>query len=617
MQRRRDLVFRVVGSVLAIVCALVLFWATRSKSRLASARISEAAEASRSAVLDSFSARAASDRQAAAEELGLSGVVLSSTGARKQEPLPGASVCVVSSDPESVGDCVTTNSEGRFTLGSEHCDARTRLVASAPGYASVTRVVATRSSCTGEHLVLALEPGGVEVAGRVVDATGGVVAGARVVAREASASESSSIALSADDGSFRLSAPEGMVELVATAEAYSRASRTLIAPQQGVVLALAPASAIVGDVVLESGEAVAGAHVTATNRTGVGAPTRSVEADSAGHFVVGELVAGGYEVFATTDRLRTAAEWVTVAIAERASTQLVAISASSLRAEVLVDGSPCSSGRVTLRGPTGSERPIDPVGKIRFEGLSRGRYEASIRCTSIAKRHPNPGQRGQTIAELEEVVIVDQQAVTANWSLTEAEPSDEPSPAEAAATTRTGSISGQVLDEDGNPVPEAWVTAAGPSGSSGNPSLTDVSGGFAVTGLAEGTYELSASSSLGEGRASRVALDASNVRIRVGLYGAIFGSVQATDGTPVDVFTLVYHRKDQADIRALNGAQGRWSLPWLPAGHYRLSAIASAGCGWADAQLNPGGTARVAISLDQSGEICSTIWQAGAPVDAP
>jgi hypothetical protein len=144
----------------------------------------------------------------------------------------------------------------------------------------------------------------------------------------------------------------------------------------------------------------------------------------------------------------------------------------------------------------------------------------------------------------------------------------------------------------------------------GTPSLTDSSGAFVLTGLAEGRYELSASSSLGQATQRDVPTGATNVGLRMAVYGAISGSVRSPDGTPADTFQLVYRRTSDNDLRSMNGAQGEWSLPWLPPGHYRVSAIAASGCGWADAQLTAGGNVQVAISLDQTDEAaCGSIWR--------
>jgi hypothetical protein len=603
---------RAIAPILVLVCLLAVLAVRRSSPPVggASGRRTSAPVSTRPSVASMPQMAALPHVSPGSDARGLSGRVTSLAGQRAGEPVSGASVCLISSTPGEDATCVATNQVGRFVFESALCRAGARLVASAPGHSSKTRVLESQSDCRVQEVILALEGGGVDITGSVVDATGGFIAGALVIAREPTSSDDpASIALSADDGSFRLSVPKGVVELAASAKSYSRATRKVAAPRRDVVFVLAPASTIVGEVVLESGESVPGAHVTATNKNGTRAETRSVETDSAGHFIVGELPAGGYEVSATTERLRAPSEWMNVAIGERASIKLVAASASALHASVDVSGVPCFAGSVTLDGPAPSTQRIDPTGSVRFEGLARGRYQVSVRCTHIAE--PPSGNRRARLAELAEVAIVDRDVVTEHWSLTEAEHDDEDDGEDDGADTPTqmGSISGQVVDEQGNPVPEAWVTASSPAANSRVPSLTDTSGAFILNGLAEGSYELSASSSLGEGRLGTVPLNSANVRIRVGVYGAIVGLVQANDGTPVDVFTLIYRRKDQADIRSLNGSQGKWSLPWLPAGTYRLSASGATGCGWTDAVLNAGGNLHVAISLNQSGDVCSTLWR--------
>jgi hypothetical protein len=612
---------RAIGVILALVGLLALLAARRSSAPVGgeSERGMSAPVSTRRSVTLPPQSPALPQVSAGSEARGLSGHVTSFAGERAGEPLSGASVCLVSSIAGEDAACVVTNPEGHFVLENALCGAGARLLASAPGHTSKTRVLERQSDCAAQEVILALERGGVAITGTVVDATGGFISGARVLAREPTSSDdSASIALTAEDGSFRLSVPKGAVELVASAKSYSRSTRNLMAPQRDVVLTLVPASTIVGEVVLESGESVSGAQVMANNKNGTRAATRSVETDSTGHFILGELAAGGYEVSATTERLRAPPEWMNVGIGERASIKLVATSASALHASVDVSGVACVAGNVTLDGPAPSAQHIDSTGSVRFEGLARGRYQVSVRCTQVAE--PPSANRRKSLAELAEVAIVDRDVVTAQWSLTEPEHDDQDHEEDEASRADTpaqiGSISGQVLDEQGNPVPEAWVTASSAKANSGVPSLTDSAGAFALNGLAEGSYELSASSSLGEGRLAKVPLNSANVRLRVGVYGAIFGSVQATDGTPADVFTLIYRHKNQADIRSLNGSQGKWSLPWLPAGTYRLSATGASGCGWTDAVLSAGGNLHVSISLNQSGDLCSTLWRVD-PAEVP
>jgi hypothetical protein len=72
-------------------------------------------------------------------------------------------------------------------------------------------------------------------------------------------------------------------------------------------------------------------------------------------------------------------------------------------------------------------------------------------------------------------------------------------------------LSGRVLDEHGNGVPDAWVRVAGTSTYGAlfpaSPVMSDAEGVFAIPGLLPGSYELSATSSRGEAQLEEVPND--------------------------------------------------------------------------------------------------------------
>jgi hypothetical protein len=530
-------------------------------------------------------------------------LVVAGGSGKEEVPLPGASVCLTFKGAEQRPACVLTDRRGNFLFSSGAHEPGARLVASAAGYRSTTTVLEVVAD---RRVRLVLEPGGVEISGTVVDASGGFVAGAQVAARQPGSNEALALVLTGDAGAFRVSVPPGLVELVAVAEAYSRALRRLSGPRDGVVLTLVPASGIQGEVVLESGEPLSGARVLATNKNGVESAPVSVRADASGRFVFSELPAGGYELTATGERWRSRPEWVTVAIGQSASVKLVVGRAWTASVVLDVEGAPCASGEVLLDGPVTATAPVGPGGQIRFEGLARGRYRVSARCTGIEQR-PGSTERRAVSASLEEVLLVDRDDTTEKWSLVADSPEATSRPDEGPEPV--GSISGRVLDERGDPVPEAWITASGNLAPSSAPALSDETGSFVLTGLPSGRHELSATSSVGQGRRADVATQSTNVLIRLETYGAISGTVQSANGPRPDVFTLVYRNNDAQTIQSIAGSEGAWSLPWLPAGSYRLSAIGPGSCGWVDTRLRPGASERVTIRLDQTGDVCDTIWR--------
>jgi hypothetical protein len=552
-----------------------------------------------------ISGRAAPSRHepaADSEPRSWSGLVVAGGSGREEVPLPGASVCLIFKGAERRPGCVVTDRLGSFVFSSGADEPEARLVASAVGYRSVTTVL---EAAADRRVRLVLEAGGVEISGTVVDATGGFVVGAQVAARQPGSNEALAVVLTGEAGGFRLSVAPGLVELVAVAEAYSRALHRLSGPRDGVVLALVPASGIRGEVVLESGEPLSGARVLATNKNGVESAPVSVRADATGRFVFSELPAGGYELTATAERWRARPEWVTVAVAQTASVKLVVGRAWTASIVLDVDGVPCASGEVLLDGPVTATEPVGPNGQVRFEGLARGRYAVSARCTGTQQRQGM--ERRAVSATLEEVLIVDRDDTTEKWSLVADRLEETSRPDETPE--RGASISGRVLDESGDPVPEAWVTASGNLAPSSAPALSDDTGSFVLTGLPSGRHELSATSSVGQGRRANVMTQSTNVLIRLETYGAISGTVESANGARPDVFTLVYRNNDAQSIQSTIGSEGAWSLPWLPAGSYRLSAIGPGSCGWVDTRLGPGGSERVTIRLDQTGDVCHTIWR--------
>ena len=56
--------------------------------------------------------------------------------------------------------------------------------------------------------------------------------------------------------------------------------------------------------------------------------------------------------------------------------------------------------------------------------------------------------------------------------------------------------------------------------------------------------------------------------VRVDTWGSLSGVVETVAGLSVPAFILDYESK--AGIDRVRGAQGRWSLPWLAPGEYRL-----------------------------------------------
>jgi hypothetical protein len=86
-------------------------------------------------------------------------------------------------------------------------------------------------------------------------------------------------------------------------------------------------------------------------------------------------------------------------------------------------------------------------------------------------------------------------------------------------------LSGRVVDERGNGVPDAWVRVSGtsPYGAlfPASPVMSDAEGAFTIPGLLQGSYELSAASSRGEARLDDVANDGRRVLVPLRTDGSL------------------------------------------------------------------------------------------------
>jgi protocatechuate 3,4-dioxygenase beta subunit len=163
-------------------------------------------------------------------------------------------------------------------------------------------------------------------------------------------------------------------------------------------------------------------------------------------------------------------------------------------------------------------------------------------------------------------------------------------------------ISGRVVDDDGQGVPDAWVRAALASLDARvrpvTPVLTDGQGAFSLPGLVPGRYRLMASSGQGEALLDDVASDGRGVLLRLPSYGSLTVSLLSAAGSPVGDFVVAYRRSEEQGHNEAPGSQGAWTASWLAPGRYQLTAKAEEGSVTEMVELPPGGEVSVALRLE-------------------
>jgi hypothetical protein len=162
---------------------------------------------------------------------------------------------------------------------------------------------------------------------------------------------------------------------------------------------------------------------------------------------------------------------------------------------------------------------------------------------------------------------------------------------------KDGVIRGQVVDEDGGPVPDAFLAAERESESAAasgdrarmsvrwgwdrKPVLSDQDGRFEIEDLAPGKYTVHANrKGGGEGIVEHVEVGA-DVTVRIEPTAKLAGTVKVKGGAALDRFTVMVRERKKAVYRRDQCFKtgGKWSVDGLPAGTYEVHAEAPEGTG--------------------------------------
>lgn len=203
--------------------------------------------------------------------------------------------------------CARTDRDGYYQLSPlTYEEDRISITASARGYATQNVTVAATAQPLdgwGDILIdMTLEGAEFNVQGEVLDATGGVVPGARVRVLESHLS----VATASDaSGLFDLHLPPGQHRIIAEADGYAPTLRTMVAPTERLVLSLLPESRITGRVLGADGEPASDVQVLALPLPGRGLRATSLYPDTVsdgeGTFALGGLGGGVYRLLARAD----------------------------------------------------------------------------------------------------------------------------------------------------------------------------------------------------------------------------------------------------------------------------------------------------------------------------
>ena len=156
---------------------------------------------------------------------------------------------------------------------------------------------------------------------------------------------------------------------------------------------------------------------------------------------------------------------------------------------------------------------------------------------------------------------------------------------------KDGAIRGSVVDADGNPVADAWVTASlapGPDvpGSVAmyklgdvTPQLSGSDGRFVLDHLRDGVYTLVVDGPRGASRAEQDNVKPGDTaRLQLAPLGSLHGQVTSA-GAPVTSFNLSCTAPGEDIERGIDAADGTYLLDRLPPGHYACAADTDVGAG--------------------------------------
>jgi hypothetical protein len=444
------------------------------------------------------------------------------------------------------------------------------VTASAPGLLGAARagIAVTSAAVTG--IDLRLGRGGVLLSGRVFDASGGTIGGARVLVETVGARPGGgfgSLGLFATEsdgqGRYQLLLAPGRQQLRASASGYTEAQARLdLRAPATQDFRLEPAAQIGGRVVTREGrQPVAGAQVVAVpSERRLRLFYGPVITDQEGVFRIDGLPADGYRLVARQGT-RVGGTSQPIALASAAAVEDVLIEvapgaavAGTIRSQA---GKPIAGARVqagsqdvTLYWAGRGFATSDGDGRYRMEGLPPGEHRLSVEADGFIDERTELDLQG---------------AVTRDFVLGEG-----------------AELSALVLTPSGRPAAGAWVSAStelrvGGSGGDGDGGVTDAEGRFRFKRLEPGLLTVQARLGDALGRVGPQPFERGSptqVTVRLAPGARISGRVRWDDGKPAAGVEVQSHGSGRGDSAApaRSGPDGAFSLGPFFAGPIEVQA---------------------------------------------
>jgi carboxypeptidase family protein len=171
-------------------------------------------------------------------------------------------------------------------------------------------------------------------------------------------------------------------------------------------------------------------------------------------------------------------------------------------------------------------------------------------------------------------------------------------------------ISGRVLDEANQPMPDVWVRATNTDAltqeAPGTPVLSDADGAFSIPNLLPGRYAVDADGRDGRGQLDGVRAGAEGVEVHVTPHGTLSGVTLAASGH-AEPSSIYCRRQGDSEVHMTNsGAQ--WTFPWLPAGGYDLFVIGESGSAARSVTLKAGSKLELSVFVEPMNKDLRPTW---------